>query len=413
MLRNYLKIAMKVLLRRKFFTFISLFAVSFALMVLMVATAMLDHVFAPRQPETRADRTLVVMNMCMSGPRGSRTGGAGYGFLDRYVRGIPGAELVSVSSLPSVFSGYVNGERVRSFLKRTDGEFWRILDFEFAEGGPFTVEEDAQASHVAVINEATRDRYFGGAPAVGRTLEVDGQSFRVVGVVRNVPITRPLPFADVWIPINTTKGDAFRREFVGDFMALILAPEKSRIPAIQGEFEARLATVQLPDPKNFTKLSGGAETFFETISRFLFSPRLGESHPTRLWVLIVGGALLFMTFPALNLVNINLSRILERASEIGVRKAFGATSRTLVGQFVVENVFLTLVGGLLGWVPSAAALGALNRSGLIPYAKFDLNLRVLVYGVATAVFFGVLSGVYPAWRMSRLHPVEALRGRSE
>src|SRR6185295_18659181 len=114
----------------------------------------------------------------------------------------------------------------------------------------------------------------------------------------------------------------------------------------------------------------GAETFFETISRFLFSPRLGESHPGRLWALILGGGLLFMLLPAINLVNINLSRILERSSEIGVRKAFGATSGTLVGQFVVENVFLTLLGGLLGWILCAAALAVLNGSGLIPYADF-------------------------------------------
>ena len=61
-------------------------------------------------------------------------------------------------------------------------------------------------------------------------------------------------------------------------------------------------------------------------------------------------ALLFMTLPALNLVTLNLSRILERAPEIGVRKAFGAPKRTLIAQFVTENVILTLIGGALGFV---------------------------------------------------------------
>ena len=62
-----------------------------------------------------------------------------------------------------------------------------------------------------------------------------------------------------------------------------------------------------------------------------------------------------MLLPTLNLVNINISRIMERASEIGVRKAFGASSRTLVGQFVVENIILTLVGGAFGLVLSASS----------------------------------------------------------
>ena len=68
--------------------------------------------------------------------------------------------------------------------------------------------------------------------------------------------------------------------------------------------------------------------------------------------LLAGLALLFMLLPTVNLININISRIMERASEIGVRKAFGAPARTLVGQFIVENIILTLVGGLVGFVLS-------------------------------------------------------------
>jgi putative ABC transport system permease protein len=121
---------------------------------------------------------------------------------------------------------------------------------------------------------------------------------------------------------------------------------------------------------------------------------------------------LFMLLPAINLVNLNLSRIFERVSEIGVRKAFGASSRTLVGQFIVENIVLTLIGAGLALAGSAVVLATLNQIGTIPYSQFELNLRVLVAGVLMALLFGLLSGVYPAWRMSRLHPAQALSGRS-
>ena len=106
-----------------------------------------------------------------------------------------------------------------------------------------------------------------------------------------------------------------------------------------------------------------------------------------------------------------MSRILERASEIGVRKAFGASSAALVGQFVVENLVLTLVGGVARARRRRSRARGPDRSGLLPYAHFPLNLRVFLCGLAVALVFGVLSGAYPAWRMSRLHPVEALRGR--
>jgi putative ABC transport system permease protein len=121
-------------------------------------------------------------------------------------------------------------------------------------------------------------------------------------------------------------------------------------------------------------------------------------------------AFLFVLLPTINLININVSRIMERASEIGVRKSFGASSRTLVAQFVVENVLLTLVGAAVGFVLSLFVLRAFNESGMIRYAAFAVNGRVFAYGVLLALAFGLLSGVYPAWRMSRMHPVAALKG---
>ena len=417
MLTNYLKVAWKVLLRRKFFTFISLFGISITLLVLMVATAMIDHVFAPQAPEVHADRTLGVYVMAENGPDFTRTGFAGYGFLDRYVRpmaAMPEVEGVAVFSLFQPAVSYVGGRKIESYLKRTDGEFWRILDFDFVEGRPFTVQDDRDARFVAVINESTRQRFFGGRPAVGKTLEIDGQRFRVIGVVRDVPFLRVVPFADVWVPIGTTKSDGYKRELVGDFMGLLLARSRANFPAIQAEVERRRLEAQrhMPDPKQFSQLHAAAETLFEAASRMFLSQRMEESRPGWLRGALFLLMTLFMLLPAVNLVNVNLSRILERSSEIGVRKAFGASSRTLVGQFVVENVMLTLLGGLIGLALAAVALQALNASGFIPYARFSLNLRVFVYGLGIATFFGLLSGVYPAWKMSRLHPAEALRGRS-
>jgi putative ABC transport system permease protein len=407
MLKNYLKIAFKVFLRRKFFTFISLFAISFTLVVLMVAVAFLDHIFGPMAPETKRDRTLGVFYAAMFGPRGSRNGNPGYAFLDRYVRGLPIAEKVSAFTMFSETTSYRNGQPIKSWLKYTDGAFWEILDFQFLEGGPITAEDDKNANLVAVINEATRQKFFDNEPALGRSLELDGRRFRVVGVVANVPFLRILPFADIWIPNGAATIKS--RELVGDHMGMILARNAADIPAIKSEFQSRLGQVELEDPREFNRFESAAETPYEFLARMLGGGN-NESHPGRLLAGMLLAAVLFMLLPAINLTNLNLSRIMERAGEIGVRKAFGASSRTLVAQFVVENVLLSLAGGAIGFVLSRLALRAITNSGLIPYANFQINYRVFLYGLAAAVFFGVFSGVYPAWRMSRLHPVEALKG---
>lgn len=419
MLRNYLKMALKVLARRKFFTFISLFGISITLVVLLVATALLDHIFAAQAPEPRADRTLGIYQVGLRGENVGYGGNPGYGLLDRIIQGLqeeaPAIEKVSIFTMVDTVVSYVGGRKIESDLKRTDGAYWQILDFEFHEGGPFSEEDEANARFVAVINETTRDRFFGGEPAVGRTLEADGQRFRVVGVVRDVPILRFVSYGEIWAPISTVKSKTFRKEYIGDFMAVFLARSRSDFPQIKEAVDRRfrVAEQHIPDRKVFQTIQGGADTLFETVSRGLFGSRESdESRPDLLWALLLGLAFLFMLLPSVNLVNINLSRILDRASEIGVRKAFGASSRTLVGQFVVENVVLTLIGGAIGLVLATAVLAGLNASGLIPYAALRLNFRVFFEGLALALFFGLLSGVYPAWKMSRLHPVQALRGRS-
>ena len=415
MLKNYLKIAFKVFLRRKFFTFISLFAISFTLVVLMVAVAFLDHVFGPNPVESRNDRTLGIYFMEMRTPdkNGTWNGTTGYKFLDRNTRHLPNVEKMAIFSEPKQVVSYRNGEKIPSYLKRTDGEYWEILTFHFLEGAGYSAEDEKSRNFVAVINAATRQKFFGNETAVGKTIEVDGQNFRVVGVVANVPFLRQVPFADIWVPISTAKTDTYRNEMMGDFMATYLARSASDFPAIRDEFKVRLSSVEFPDPKEWNSMNGEMNTYFEAVSRELVGSRNDEglaSRPGRLLAAMIIIAILFMLLPTVNLININVSRIMERASEIGVRKAFGASSWTLVGQFIVENILLTLVGGLLGFFLSRLALQFITNSGWFPYAEFYLNYRVFFGGLGLAVIFGLFSGVYPAWKMSRLHPVQALKG---
>lgn len=419
MLRSHVKLALKVLRRRPFFTAVSLVGVALTLVVLTVVAALFDYAFAPQAPEVRQDRTLLVLGVELRGDNTTSNSQAGYGLLDRYARGLPGVERMSVSSQVQSAFTYVGGDRVRSFLKRTDADFWRILSFEFLEGGPYTDEDVASARPVAVINAATRDRFFGGGPAVGKSFEMDGQRYQVVGVVRDVPFLRLVPFGDVFVPLTLDRSEAWRRELRGPFMGVLLARSRADLPAIQSEFRARMATIDLSGTP-FKTATAEAETLFATVARMLLHTGpsraiLGRGagpggYVGKFMTFLSAIALAFMALPALNLVNLSVSRALERASEIGVRRAFGASKAALVGQFVLENVVLSLIGGALALVATEVALRLLTTSGLVPYADFHVNGRVFAWGLLFAVVFGVLSGAWPAWRLSRLHPVEALRG---
>ena len=420
MLKNYIKMALKVLLRRKVFTCISLVTISFTLMVLMVATALFDHVFGSFPPETRADRTLILKMLIGENTtveKGMTIQAPSYAFLKRYVSPLTQAEKVSISS---DFWGtdvtYRNGVKIETAYRYTDGAFWEILEFDFLEGRPYTTKEVEDGQRVVVINEETRRVFFGEEQAVGQYIEFSDRPFRVVGVVSNVPAFRIVPFADIWVPHSAIETDAYQQydSLFGHYQALILASSAAEIPLIKEEFADVLTRIEYPNPDEVNHLTGGPATMLEEAARILFTIRdISEGATDAMFFILGLLALLFMLLPVVSLVNINTTRILERASEIGVRKAFGGSSLTLVGQFVVENVILTLLGGALGLVLTFLVLQILGASDIVSYAEFHLNHRIFFYGLVMTLFFGLLSGIYPAWRMSRLHIVEALRRRKQ
>ncbi|SDY88710.1 ABC transporter permease [Hymenobacter psychrophilus] len=412
MFLSYLKIAWKVLLRRKFFTFISLFGISFTLMMLVVLYALFDNAVGPARPELRTDRLLFINRMILRGPQSQSASSVGYDFLNRYVRTLRTPEKVAVSERGSInITLYVGKQVVKVDRCYTDGNYWSVLDFDFVAGRPYNGAEVRDAAHVLVLNETVARRSFGSAAAaVGRAVQLEGQPYQVLGVVRDVPTSRELTYAECWLPVTTTTADLRDPSYMGDYQAIVLARQAADVPAIQAEYQQVLARLPIPEPEQYREIKSYARTLLAHYMANHNNAAGQDGDAASFWRQWVGLGLLFMLLPALNLVNINVSRTLERAAEIGVRKAFGATAGTLIRQFLVENLFLTLLGGLLGLALAALVLYSLNESHFIPYAHLGLNGRVFGVGLLLALLFGVLSGVYPAYKMSKLPANQALKG---
>ena len=200
-----------------------------------------------------------------------------------------------------------------------------------------------------------------------------------------------------------------KKEFTGGYNGIILGKSKEDMPTIKMEFDQMVGKVELPEESWYTIIETNADTYLETFTRQLFGDS-SNSGVANFYLILFGLILLFMLLPTINLVNINISRIMERSSEIGIRKAFGASSNTLVVQFIIENILLTLIGGLIGLGMAVIILNIIEESGIIPLAEFTLNFKVYLYSLLLCLFFGLLSGVFPAFKMSRMHVVNALKG---
>jgi putative ABC transport system permease protein len=209
------------------------------------------------------------------------------------------------------------------------------------------------------------------------------------------------------VPYTVSKADWKQsKDYGGSYTAVLLANSKSDLPKIHAEYASVVSKIP-PANKEFNVLVSSADDY---LTSFMSLNNKGNG-VTILITVILGFALFIMLLPTLNLVNINISRIMERSSEIAVRKAFGASSRTLVWQFIVENIILTILGAIIGLLLSFIIIEVINNANLIANIHLTINFTVLLYALIACLVFGLLSGVYPAWRMSKMHVVTALKAQ--
>lgn len=406
MLKNYFKIAIAVLRRRKFFTFISLFGISLTMTILMVVTAFIDKVVNNTYPDRKRDRSLYIGHIEERGKNDFNSSKLSFYFLDHYAGSLKIPVKLAISSEYMGTNTYVNNKKIAINLKYTNAAYWEVLDYDFLEGKPFTKLQTENGDHVTVISEDTKKAYFGDVPSVvGKYIEADNVQYRVTGVVKNVPITTYEMYSDLYLPYTVSKVDYKDRAYMGTYSGILLAGSKADVPRMQEEYEQMISRMPL-EGKQFDKMFSHADTY---ITGYFRTGNEESSGVTIVLTAIGIFTLLVMLLPTLNLVNINITRIMERSSEIGVRKAFGASSRTLVYQFLIENLILTVLGGLIGCILSMIIIGIFNHIAPIDNVVLSLNITVLSIGLLICLVFGLLSGVYPAWRMSRLNVVTALK----
>ncbi|GAA4320329.1 ABC transporter permease [Mucilaginibacter gynuensis] len=409
MLKNYFKIAIAVLKRRKFFTFISLFGISFTLTILMVTAAFIDKLVNDNYPDRKRERSLYISGLEQRGKESMNGSSLSYYFLTHFIGSIKTPVKMAFSTSSDGTNTYINDKKIAISYKYVNNEYWEILEYDFLEGKAFTKQQIDNAERVTVISDDLKKAYFGvdAGPVVGKYIEADNVKYRISGVVKSVPSTAHKFFSDIYLPYTVSKSSYKNKDYGGPFSVILLAASKEDVPKMKKEFDQMAKKIPMSD-KQYDHLNIHADSYLESYVRTGNEQRSGMAYAI---IALVSFGLLVTILPTLNLVNINITRIMERSSEIGVRKAFGASSKTLVYQFIIENMILTFIGGIIGVVLSVISLKLINDAQLIANLNLGLNFTVLFCALIMCVFFGLLSGVYPAWRMSRLNVVTALKAQ--
>jgi len=154
------------------------------------------------------------------------------------------------------------------------------MQFKFLEGAAFGTDDDTNANHVAVISADVRRQFFGDENALGKSIELSGTEYRVVGVVENVPFYRVHSPADVWLPLGTISTAAFFENMMGGCNVAFLLEPNADPKQVQAAFKERLTRVEFKDPERYHTMLGLPMTQLE--ESYPHGPS-SEYHRCELW----------------------------------------------------------------------------------------------------------------------------------
>ena len=299
-----------------------------------------------------------------------------------------------------------NGHLHLSGIGFVNADFWQVFDFELLYGRTFSNDDCTNRKTVMVITESVSRSFFNTTNSLGKKINLLQKDYEVIGVVKSPPIfVSPTQACAIWTPY------VFRKFFDYSYTMDVLVPpvmpvseaREKTSKAVQQYFVNKNVKVDFPAQKVQTLNEVNADAG-NAMFRY-------------------GGAvalLLFLLIPALNILSLSATNTDNRAEEIAVRKAFGASRTSSFLLISAENLALTIVGAILGLALAVPVLRVIQSSIMQGSIMGDLSLvsgidyGIIFIGVLpAAIVFSLLSGGIPAWLIAKRPAAHVLKGGSK
>jgi len=311
----------------------------------------------------------------------------------------------------AAFAVYVNGRTIKykssnvrgAFIMGTTYEFPEVQSVEIEQGRYFTEKEYLSGGNKVILGKKIIDELFPNQNPIDKYVKIFGQKFQVIAVLKEEG-ENPFNFFDydevIWIGFNTAKKfiktGGNERMSTGKLL-YVKANDGFSLAELKDELVGTLRAARKLRPRDGDNFSLNELTMLTKMVDQVFGVVYIAGSLIGIFALIVG---------IFSVANIMFVSVQERTSIIGIKKALGAKKYIILTEFLIESIFLCVLGGIAGLVLVVSVLK------LVTYLfKFEIaaSPEYLIFGVVISVIVGIISGIIPAIRAANMDPVEAIR----
>jgi len=275
-------------------------------------------------------------------------------------------------------------------------EYQRVQNHYPVKGSFFTEDDVTYRNRVCVIGKTVVTDLFGNVDPIGKEIRINNINFRILGIMKEKGSMGPWDQDNrIFAPYTTAMKRLFGRDYLNSISVEVRSAKD--MDAAQAEIEKLLRRQhKLPSTKDSDFNVQNQLSFLETLEK------TGQSFT----YLLAGIAAVSLVVGGIGIMNIMLVSVTERTREIGTRKAVGAKRRDILTQFLVESMFLSIIGGAIGIGLGVGGARLISKLAGWPTV---ISMDAILLAFLFSAFVGIFFGIYPARKAARLNPIEALR----
>lgn len=420
MFQRYYKQVVQLSKSNPLFTTLSVLGTALTIAFVMILYMVYAFRTVDMAPEANRSRTLYSETgySYLTKDRSQANRGMSYNAAKTIFGNLAHAESVSYFMQKGEGIGFI-GTSPSNYEKRivspVDDNYFRVFNYDFIAGGPFTEEQADAARREVIITDEIAMKFFNTTEVIGKNITIGFADYKITGVLKSVSSLFNKAYSDAWIVINKDIMNWMpeRSEgLTGNCQVAVVTKKGSSLKELREEID-----------ENIKKLNNNLREFtFEltmnTQAQANFFQK-SEVQPAQIFTVLI---LILLIVPAINMSGLLSTQMKKRSPEIGIRKAYGASNAQVANQLIIENFLLTLAGGLIGLLLSIIAiflfknafLGDIMTINVADNFVLPLNAffrpSLFLSAFLFCLIINLLSAIIPVWNASRTTIIETIKG---